>query len=783
MTRSSAPTEFRPGWAERAERFVQVARAILAFERVWPALWPATAIAGLGATAALLNLFVLLPWPLHALILAMAVTAMALLVCFNLEDFRWPRWDEGARRLERDSALDHRPISEGTDTLAAGLGDPVAEELWRAHLKARLGLLPRLSLSLPRSNLPGRDPKGLRFGVLVLILFGLVVARGDAWQRLQSAFTPNPGQIATMDAWIESPAYTGESPVYLGQEGKLAVPAGSILKVRVHGADHRPSGTVRGLRFEGSKGEYAAEAVLTDSAIGWGKVRVRASGHTIGSWNITLIPDKAPSIAFAGRPAVTERQALKLSYTSSDDYGLTTARAIIKPHNGTGAPLIVDLPLPERSRQPVTLTSFHDLTEHPYAGLEVDITLEAMDAGGNRTTSNTITFKLPQRVFTDPLARALIEQRQLLAAQGAAIRGRILRTLDALTYAPELFFEGKETPYLALRMAYRSLQTADTPEDFKRIQDIFWQTAVALEQGGLLTMAEQLRRLQAMIMQAMAQGAPQSDIDELLQRYNELMQRYLAALGQNAPQNSADANPNAKTLGDRDLDALLKAIQQLSEAGDRMKAMQLMAMLQSLLENVQVSNGQGQGGAGNTLADEALKGLGDLMGRQRLLLDKTFRQSEGNGDPKDGGAKGLAQQQGQLRVDLNALKKKDGKKGAADNLNKADKLMNDAQQALSFGDFPRASTLQKYVLDELRKGGEAIAKANGQATGQKEGAGEDPLGRKAGGTGRNGGDMPLPDATVLQRTRDILMELRKRAGEQGRPKEELDYIDRLLKQF
>jgi hypothetical protein len=36
---------------------------------------------------------------------------------------------------------------------------------------------------------------------------------------------------------------------------------------------------------------------------------------------------------------------------------------------------------------------------------------------------------------------------------------------------------------------------------------------------------------------------------------------------------------------------------------------------------------------------------------------------------------------------------------------------------------------------------------------------------------------------VLQRARDILNELRKRAGEQKRPKEELDYIDRLLKQF
>jgi hypothetical protein len=57
------------------------------------------------------------------------------------------------------------------------------------------------------------------------------------------------------------------------------------------------------------------------------------------------------------------------------------------------------------------------------------------------------------------------------------------------------------------------------------------------------------------------------------------------------------------------------------------------------------------------------------------------------------------------------------------------------------------------------------------------------MGREPAGQGHGEGDVKIPDAAVLQRARDILMELRKRAGQQGRPKEELDYIDRLLKQF
>jgi hypothetical protein len=41
----------------------------------------------------------------------------------------------------------------------------------------------------------------------------------------------------------------------------------------------------------------------------------------------------------------------------------------------------------------------------------------------------------------------------------------------------------------------------------------------------------------------------------------------------------------------------------------------------------------------------------------------------------------------------------------------------------------------------------------------------------------------VPLELERQRSREILDELRRRAGEQQRPKEELDYIDRLLKTY
>jgi uncharacterized protein (TIGR02302 family) len=763
MTRWFRASEF-PAGSSRALRAVFVARLLLGLERFWPLLWPASGLVGLFLALALFGAFAALPWALHALVLAAFVTAIALSLARDLEGLAWPRWEEGARKLERDSRLAHRPISEAEDILAAGAGNPFAEELWRAHLLTKLQKLGRLRLALPRPSLKTRDPRGFRFIVLALLVLGAVLARGDWRERLADAFGP-AGPGPSLDAWVDPPEYTQLPPIYLTADmRRIAVPQGSVLHLRVHGSDHVPYASLGGAHFAGGQGEYVADAAIGNK----GRLSVRADGRTIAGWDVAIIPDTPPTIAFTAPPARTDRDAIKLSYKADDDYGVVSARAIIRPHGRPGAPLIVDLPVP--AVKGTAQTVFRDLTEHPYAGLDVDITLEDTDAAGQKGTSNTLRFKLPARQFTDPLARALIEQRQALSL-GAGTRPRVLLTLDALAIAPDQFYAGKDNVYLALRAAYFGLGYARNDADIQRIQDLLWQMAVSQEQGGILDMAEQLRLMQQLLTQMIAEGAPEDEIDALLQRYNDLMQRYLSAMAQNAPQNNSPPDPGAKTIDQQDLAALLKAIQDLMQSGDREKAMQLLAFLQNLIENMQVAGGEG--GQGNSANDQALRDLGDLMGRQRSLMDKTFRQSQGLGDPKDGGAKGLSNQQRQLRGDLDKMLKG---APAGNDLGRAEGLMDEAQEALGLGDFPRAGSLQKEILDALRKGADAMAGT--------EGKGSDPFGREAGARGASqGGNLQIPDAQVLQRARDILLELRKRAGEQGRPKEELDYIDRLLKQF
>ena len=274
-------------------------------------------------------------------------------------------------------------------------------------------------------------------------------------------------------------------------------------------------------------------------------------------------------------------------------------------------------------------------------------------------------------------------------------------------------------------------------------------------------------------------------IDELLKRYNEAMQRYVAALAANPPPpDQQTLSPDTKILGMNDVQTLLQMIQKLSQAGDRQKAAQLLAMLQSMLENMrmnQSANGSGSQSPQNKALNEKLQKFGGLMGKQRALLDKTFRQQQGQADPKDGGAQGLQKQQNDLEKELqDSLKGMDGK--SAQKLREAGKAMGDAQSALGQKDLSNAGSSQNQALDALRQGAQALAdEAQQGTTGRQAGGPEDPLGRSASPLGNSG--VKIPGATDLARARQILEELRRRAAQMNRPQQERDYLDRLLKAF
>ena len=474
--------------------------------------------------------------------------------------------------------------------------DPLSRALWRLH-QARPLPAQGLRVAWPAPDLSQRDPRNFRYLVLLALAVSLVLARGDWRARLFQAFDSGAGQNIGIDAWVDPPPYTGLPPAYLarGERGPISAPVGSVLNLRVHGADHAPGvalGDPNPPRFKGEDGEYAANARIRNDA----HVRVRASGHVIGDWNVHIIPDAPPTIAFTAAPSATEHQATQFSFHAGDDYGVTGVKVVIRPHGRGGKPLTVDLPLAESSAKSLSQTTYSDLTNHPYAGLMVDATLEARDGAGQIGRSAPMTFRLPARVFTDPLARALIEQRQNLATGGAAERKRVAATLDALTIAPDKFYDGKNALYLSLRAAYWGVRTARADSDVEHVETLLWQIAVAIDHSSMLAAADEMRRLQALLNAALAAHAPQDVIDALLQKYNQAMQRYMQALANDpsAQRQQMQSGGDAKTITQDDIQKLMKTIQELAASGNREMAAQMLAMLQSMMENLHMAQGGGR---------------------------------------------------------------------------------------------------------------------------------------------------------------------------------------------
>ena len=218
-----------------------------------------------------------------------------------------------------------------------------------------------------------------------------------------------------------------------------------------------------------------------------------------------------------------------------------------------------------------------------------------------------------------------------------------------------------------------------------------------------------------------------------------------------------------------------------------------------------------------------MRGMRELMQRQQQLLDRSFRaqqQAEQGQMSMPGGQPGM-QQQGQapqgssadmgnaagqqeaLRKALGELMRRmgDGLGNIPDPLGRAERAMHDAVQALQNHQPGNAIGPQTDALDQLQQAAREFAKQMqqrlGNAFGQDDnrddqpGSGErrngiqrDPLGRPvAEGGPYDQGDVKIPDNNTMQKAREILDELRRRAGERDRPQIELDYIDRLLQRF
>jgi len=312
---------------------------------------------------------------------------------------------------------------------------------------------------------------------------------------------------------------------------------------------------------------------------------------------------------------------------------------------------------------------------------------------------------------------------------------------------------------------------------------------------------------------------------------NELrhaLDRYMQALAQEMQRNPEHAqNPvdPSRVISSRDLQRMIDRARELARSGARDQARELLSQLQNMLENLRMAQPGETRQRGSNEAQQMMRGMQELMQRQQQLLDRSFRAQRQQGQPERNGQQQRGQQQpggedqdgqGQmgemgeaanqqegLRHMLGEIMRRlgDGMGEIPEPFGRAERSMRDAAGALQRGHPGDAIGPQTEALDQLQQAAREFAKQMqkqmgnglGEPSDDEVGATDrtprdrserDPFGRPLSSNGTyDQGDVQIPDQNTLQKSREILDELRRRAGERFRPSIELDYIERLLKRF
>ncbi|MCQ4188016.1 TIGR02302 family protein [Methylocystis suflitae] len=795
----------------------QSALAILA-ERIWRA--------GL-ALATIVLVFLALSWlglwqaaPLEARIGGVALFGFAALYVVARESARgWPHRAAALERLDRGADAALRPASSLEDRLASQNADAGVEALWALHRQRLETALAQTPIEAPHPRVPQRDPYALRALALVAAVAAGFAAGDEKRARIAAAFdwraSASFGTTARVDAWLEPPAYTGRPPIVLAKESDAPVeaPVNSTLRIRPPDSGVSVSG-----------GLVAAQTAVEDAQKGASKEQAfklssaaRVSLSDGRRFNLAAIPDKPPSIALTENPRNNVRGSMTLAFRATDDYGVVGAEAVFSaPPSGRRAlyePPRLALALPPGGGGQGEAKATIDLADSPFGGAKLAMRLVAKDAADNEGASESIEVTLPQRRFVKPLARALAEQRRILALDPDS-RSNVRAALEALSIAPEAF----DTPaavHLGLREARRGLEGPRSDDELRGVCEMLWAMALGLEEGDASQAERELRAAERELKDAIARGDSEQEIANRAEELRAALDKFLQQLGSRLPPEGSprqESEGGGDTITPDELQAMLDEMNRAMKSGDMAQAQRLLEELQDILENVQTAQGAGQRrGRGREMA-RALNELDQLSREEQQLRDETFQGMNAPSDMESRGARGHRQKgqneelsderqrQQALRERLERQQDalREGGVEAAEELDEARRAMKEAEDALGKAGEGGAKAVdaQGRAVQALRKGADRLAqqmRGDGDQNAEEEGGSPGRRGRRGKGRdplGRAPGDGNRPDAygkydplglPPAQRAHRVQEELRRRLGQPERPQEELDYLQRLLR--
>jgi len=686
-----------------------------------------------------------------------------------------PSAHDARRRVEHDSGLKHRPLDKITDRPALGEVD----EVWAKHMQTVRANADRAERSVWRAALAPLDRYYLRFILPVLLAVALFMGLGDNRERMRHAVQPSwqhgmsSGNV-NFEAWIDPPAYTGRPPIYFKASQSVDIPEGSELVTRVNGLKTVPRLRL-GLK---NKTRYITPTRLGPRLFETRNIIERSgtAQYRLGAkrqvWGLTAIPDTPPVLSIDEPPSADKRDRLVVTYSLLDDYGVEGLELVMSRLDGIGGENIVTLPIAARRRKAEKAKLSVDLTKHIWAGRKVSGYLRAVDGYGHVAVSEPAFFIIPDKIFVEPLAKAIVENRQLLIeaqkknynipAQltkaeiknypvydqnqphyrldlAAPEAQRAVELLDIITDQPAGYFEDPAL-FMGIKFVRSQILYADDPADIDGLPEELWKIALRAEFGTLGTALEEMREAERALRDAISRRAPQREIDALFDRYNGAVDNFLEELRRKALENPPEEQEGGNGGGGPDtnqdeIQELLKAIEEANRIGDVDGARKALAALADLLENLEIQLSPGGGGGDGPPQEgeiseeeqEALEELAELLGEQRELQSETERAESEAQAQQDGqesqGEQGQEGQEGQ--------RPQEGQ-GEQSGQTQSPGALSQQQEGLS----ERLAELQEQLETLLdQRGEDAVGGGEDKNSDEKVGGGEDDENSDATGGG------------------------------------------------
>jgi uncharacterized protein (TIGR02302 family) len=795
-------------------RFAELAlwaRRALLVERLWPPLVFTLAISILFLAASWAGAWQFAPRAVR--IGGVILFALGLGAALSpLMRLRRPKARDVLSRLDRDAKVGHRPASSLADSLANDHGDSVTQALWAVH-RARLEReVEAIRVSPPSPGMAARDPYALRFGVAMLAFAAAIVAGPEMYGRFVAAFDWRSDEAVAavaesrIDAWIDPPPYAGQPPLVVdfktADPRTLTVPEDSVLMVRGDPA-------VVGTRVDGGitpveqKTETQAASVSGEKSTipanppparaaaasaptekrwtihGSGKATILRGGQPVAVAVLAVTPAGNPTIVSTEDPRANLTGTLTLAYKTQDRFGLASARAdFARPHEGPGPAPRTLAPPPQAALQlPSSANGVGDghttidLSEHPWAGAKVTMRLSAVSISGKSGDSGPIEVTLPQRIFHNPLARALVEQRRNLILDPDHAPKQVDTALSGLSIAPELF----DTPaniYLGLKQAKTSLDHAHSDADLLDVAALLWAMAQQLENGDASKAERDLRAAEQALREALQRGASDEEIKKLMEQLREAANRFMSEMARNSP----DSNPEDQNVQSKDLDKMMNQMEDAARNGSREDAQAMLDQMQEMFENMRSAQDDKESPADREMRKQ-IGELEKLLRDQQALRDDTFRSDQkerarkrarrNQSSPDQQDSQGQPDQDGSNAPDQDDSDSGQDKQGQ-DQADKGQPQLGDRQQELR----DRLAELQRQLKSLGMKGEKGFDDAQGD---MKEAESDLKGGQGKGdksGQGGQGGKGAAVDAQgrALEALRDGAQGLQKQMDGQGQGK-------------